>query len=75
MECIGNCMWFFWICGGGGGGGGVRCVFLFLCLCDGFIFYIHFLGCLVRRVSCSYLGIGCDMSVRRRVFVLGLRRL
>ena len=46
IECIGNCMWFFKMCGGGGLGvpmaevaGGVR--FVFLCVCDGFVFCIH----------------------------------
>ena len=55
--------------------GDVHCVFLFLCLCGGFEFCMHFLGCLIRCVSGSYLGIGCDMAVRKRIFVLGLRRL
>ena len=54
--------------------GGVRYGFLFLYLCGGFIFYMHCLGCLVRRTLGRYLGIGCDMAIRKRISVLGLRR-
>ena len=37
IECIGNCMWFFWMCEGGfgysGGGGGGRVCIVSTCSC------------------------------------------
>lgn len=61
-------MWFFRMEGGGFKclvvevAGGVRCVYL--CVCDGSVFCIHFLGCLVWHVLCSYLEYYCGMVVR-----------
>ena len=51
----------------------VRYIFLFLGVCFGFVFCMHFLGCLVWHVLGSYLGIDCDMVFHKRVHVLGLR--
>ena len=54
---------------------GVHCAFFSLCLCGGFVFCMRFLGCLVRYVLGSYLGMGYDMVVRKRELELDLGRL
>lgn len=42
---------------------GGRHVLVFLGVCDGFVFYIHFLVCLLNCVLDMVQYIGCDMMV------------
>ena len=81
MECIGSCMWVFWMCGGdfgcsGGGGGGVCSVCLLIRMSMWWFCILYaFFRVFGKACIGSYLGIGFDMLVRKRVFGYGLRRL